>query len=178
MDDVPTERHLEPALAIERERVLGHRLDLLGVDLARALAELDLGERDLAVLGDRCAPCERVADGEHLGRLLDLRAGLLDLRTVADVQDAALLDREHDAGGVARLLREALLEQIVGPLRLRARKAEVVDVFACGADPQRGTQDEGGDPKADDGAAMIVAIGGKLAHAAEAIGVARLDRSG
>ena len=67
VDDVPAERHLDPALAIERERVLGHRLDLRGVDVAGALAELDLGERDPAVLGDRCAACERIADGEHLG---------------------------------------------------------------------------------------------------------------
>ena len=34
--------------------------------------------------------CERIADGEHLGRLLDLRADALDLRAVAGVQDAAL----------------------------------------------------------------------------------------
>ena len=33
---------------------------------------------------------ERVADGEHLGRLLDLRADALDLRAVAGVEHATL----------------------------------------------------------------------------------------
>ena len=53
VDDVAAERHLDAALAVERERVLGHRLDRRGVDVAGALAELDLRERDPAVLGDR-----------------------------------------------------------------------------------------------------------------------------
>ena len=79
-------------------------LTCCGVDVAGALAELDLGEGDLAVLGDGRALGERIADGEHLGRLLDLRADRLDLRAVAGVEHAALVDREDDVGGVARLL--------------------------------------------------------------------------
>ena len=178
VDDVPAERHLDPALAIERERVLGHRLDLRGIDVAGALAELDLGERDPAVLGHGRAACERIADGEHLGRLLDLRANPLDLRAVAGVQDATLVDREDDAGGVARLLREALLEQVIGPLRLRPRKAEVVHEVAGGGAPQRGAQDEGGDPQADHGAASIVAPGSELAHRPETTDAVSVLRSG
>ena len=85
VDDVAAERHLDPALAVERERVLGHRLDLRGIDVAGRLAELDPGERDPAVLRDGRALGERVADGEHLGRLRDLAADRLDLRAVAVV---------------------------------------------------------------------------------------------
>ena len=105
-----------------------------------------------------------IADREHLGRLLDLRDDLLDLRAVRGVEHAAVLDREDDAGGVARLLREALGEQVVGPLGLRPRELEVVDELAGGGGPEPDGDDEGGDPEADHGAAPVVAPGGKLAH--------------
>ena len=54
------------------------------------------------------------------------------------VQHAAVVDREDDRGGVARLLREALLQQVVGALGLGARQAEVVDVLARGRAPECG----------------------------------------
>ena len=83
VDDVAAERHLDPALAVERQRVVGHRLDLLGVDVAGALAELDLGERD------PCRPWRRVRPVRTDRRRRAPRAtsrsppSLLDLRTVA-----------------------------------------------------------------------------------------------
>ncbi len=167
VDDVAAERDLDAALAVERERVLGHRLDRRGVGVAAALAQLDLGERDPAVLGDRRALGERIADGQHLGRLRDLLADRLDLRAL--VEDLALLDREDDAGGVAGLRRELLLEQVVGPLGLRARQVEVVDELTGGGGPQSGGDEEGGDPEADHGAAPVMAPGGERTHGADAI---------
>ena len=139
-------------------------LTFAGVDVAGALAELDLGERDPAVLGDGRARANGSPTASTSGDFAISARTALDLRAVAGVEHATLVDREDDAGGVARLLREALLEQVVGPLRLGPRKAEVVDEVAGGGAPQHGTQDEGGDPQADHGTASIVAPGGKLAH--------------
>ena len=83
---------------------------------------------------------------------------------IAGVQHAAVLDREDHAGAVARLLREALGEQVVRPLGLRPRKVEDVRVLAGGAGPQTDGDEEGGDPEADHEAAPVVAPGGKLSH--------------
>ena len=57
----------------------------------------------------------RVGDGQHLGRLGDLRADRLDLLPCC-LEDAAVLDREHDRGRVAQLLLELVLQQVVRPL--------------------------------------------------------------
>jgi hypothetical protein len=136
VDDVATERDLDAVLAVQLEGVFGHRLDALGVDVATRSFELDLGERDLPVARHRRALCERVADGQDLGRLLDRGDRLLDRRAIARVDHAALLDREDDGGCVARLLWELLLQQVVCPLGLRARQAEGVDVLPTGGDPE------------------------------------------
>jgi len=146
VDDVAAERHLEAVVAVQLERVLGHRLDGLGVDVAAGVLELDLGEGDPPVARDGGALGERIADREHLRGLLDLGHGALDRRAVGGVQHLALLDREDDVGGVAGLLREAALEQVVGALGFRSRQPEVVDVLTRGGAPQRGQHDEGGDP--------------------------------
>ena len=103
-----------------------------------------------------------IGDREHLGRLLDLGDDRLDLRPL--VEDAAVLDREHDVGRVAGLLRELVPQQVVGPLGLGPGQVEVVDELAGGGSPQCGESDEGGDPQADHGPAPVMAPRGKFAH--------------
>ena len=149
-----------------------------GIDVARGLAELDLREGDLAVLGDGRALGEGVADGEHLGGLRDRRADLLDLRLVAGVEHAAVVDLEDDGGGITGLGGELVLEQVVGPLGLGARQVEVVDVVTRGGGPESSHDDERCDPQADYEAAPVVAPGGKVAHKAKLKRAASRSRCG
>ena len=76
------------------------------------------------------------------------------------------VDGEDDAGGVARLLREAVLQQVVRPLGLGPGQAEVVDVVTGRSTPEHCGEQEGCDPEAQHGTATVVAPRGELAHGA------------
>ena len=162
VDEVTAELHLDPAWPSSASVFSAIFLIAAGSASPAPLANWICAKVILPSCGYRCALGERVVDGEHLGRLLDLGSHRLDLGSI--VEHAALVDGPDDGGGVAGLLREAVLEQVIGPLGLRARKLEVVDEFAGGGTPQHGEREEGGDPEADYGAAPIVAPGGKFAH--------------
>jgi hypothetical protein len=73
------------------------------------------------------------------------------------VAQGALLDPDHEVRGVAGLLREALRQQVVRRLRLRARGSEVVRIGAT----RRGERGESGEDHGDEGErALPVGRGG------------------
>ena len=78
----------------------------------------------------------------------ELRAGFGDDRRVVGVVEAALVGVEHDAGGLAALAREAVVQDVGRVLRLDAGHALAVVELAAGAALQRDDGDGDHEPEA------------------------------
>ena len=81
------------------------------------------------------------------------------------VAEGAARGVEDDLARVARLLREAILQQVRCALGLGARQREVVDVAGADAGGEQSGGDDEDDPGRGDEPAAIMSEGGEAVHA-------------
>ena len=158
LDRLPAELHLETRLP----RGLGDFDDPFGGAHGQQvgfLVEHNRRERDLAIGGDRLAGRRPRVGADHRGdvrQLGDFGEHRAHVRAHRGVQHAAVGDAEDDLVAVARLRREAVLQQVRGALRVGVGQREVVGVFR----PRRGREGAHGDDHRDPADYDEAAVGG------------------
>ena len=128
-----------PAARIGFDQGLGLR----DGELVVVLVEYDVGVRRLAVSRDLLGTLVRegARDADDVSAVGDIGEDLLGPRLDVGRGDAGV-GSDHDLHGVARSLREALLESLRGRLRLRSRLQVVLPELSseCAREGERGHQ--------------------------------------
>ena len=125
-------------------RCVLERLARLRAEVGRRLVVLHGRERNPPVARDLAVALQRVRRRGDMRLAGDRPHRLGDRCRPVAVAQRPVLDREHDGRGVARLGGEALGEQVVGLLRIGARRIEVVAEAGahCGEPRDRGERDD------------------------------------
>jgi len=124
----------------------GHRVvELRGGELVERIGDVDV--RGVPVGADRRRlRRERIRDCGHVTSARKLGPGLLDDRRVGGVVEASVVGVEHDAGGLATLAREPVVQDVGRVLRLGARHASAVVELATDAALQGDDRNGGHEP--------------------------------
>ena len=118
------------------------------VSLSTRVGHVDVGRLAVSADGGGLRH-ERIGDAGDVVPVDELLAGLGDGRRVVGVVEPAVVGVEHDAGGLAALAGEPVVQDVGGVLGLDAGDAEAVVELAAGATLQRDDGDRGDEPQAD-----------------------------
>ena len=122
-----------------------------GVQILGGAVVADRGERGLPVLGDAARGLERIVDRGHVRLPGDRLERAADLAFGPSPGESAVAGAEHERRLGSGLGGEALLEEVLGALRLDAGDGEVVLERAAGRDraaDEGGQHDEDGEARA------------------------------
>ena len=124
-------------------------LELGSGQLVDRVGDVDVGGPPVGAEGRRLRR-KRIGHAGHVVARGESRSGFFDRRGVADVVEAAVVGVKHDAGGLAALAREPVIEDISRVLGLDSRHSEAVVELTPGASLERHDGDRSHEPEAQD----------------------------
>ena len=148
-------------LAAGRKRGILDVLQVVGLDVVRALPVVQRGDPDPAVFRQAPTLAERARDAGHVALRTNLPERRLDALSVGRVLERAVARLVDDLVGVALGGGKVLGEQVVRALALGARQPEARDLLDADARGDDLDQDQGQQPDPERAPAVPVAQPGE-----------------